>query len=144
VAPKAEKLSGFEPGEAGFVKAAVEDVMEQYSVDPARVYLHGFSTGGSFAYQLAFKYRELFRGLAAAASTMRTRPSENKPNVRLQFHFVCGDKDNSYRAVKAAADALLRMKFPVSFTTIPDRDHKYPPPEEIEEMGRWADCLDRI
>ena len=119
-------------------------MMQRYSVDPARVFLHGFSSGGTFAFHLAFKYRDLFHGVAAAAAQMRTRPDENKPDARLQFHMVCGDKDNSYQGVQNAVNALRRLKFPVSFTTIPDRDHKYPSTEDIWEIGRWADCLDRI
>jgi len=144
LAPKAEKLAGFQPNEATFVKAAVEQFIEQYSIDSARVFLHGYSSGGRFAYHLAFKFRETFRGVAAAAAVMRTRPGENKPDSRLQFHLVCGDKDNAYGSVQATVKALRRMKFPVSFTTIKARAHKYPPTEEVREIGRWADCLDRI
>jgi hypothetical protein len=39
---------------------------------------------------------------------------------------------------------LQAMKFPISFTVIKDHGDKYPADEPIEEIGRWADSLDRI
>lgn len=142
--PKAEQIGGWTPNEAEFVKDAVEQFSEQYAVDKNRVFLHTYSTGGQFAFPLAFKYREQFRGVAAAAAPLRSRPPENDPDYRVQFHLVCGDQDNLFRAVQQTASGLRRLKYPVSFTTISGRDHRYPAEEQTEEIGRWADCLDRI
>ena len=144
LAPKAEEISGWSLNEAGFVKEAVEHFTKTYSIDPDRVFLHSHSKGGGFAYHLAFKYRELFRGVAVVAFPLRTPPPENKPGLRLQFHFVCGEKDNLYRAVQATVNGLRRIKYPASFTTVKDLDHRYPPTGQVREVGRWADCLDRI
>ena len=144
VAPKAAKIAGWNLNEAQFVKDALEQFTQTYAVDSARIFLHSFSKGGRFAYHLTFKYRELFRGVSVAAAPLRVRPPENKPEFRLQFHLVCGDKDSRFRLVQATAAGLRRLKFPVSFTTIKDRDHKYPSEEYVREIGRWADSLDRI
>ena len=144
LSPKAKKVSGWNPSEAGFVKDAVEQIQKKYSIDKSRVFLHGFSDGARFAYHLAFKYRELFRGLAVAAEPLKSPAPENKPEFRLQFHFLCGDKDNLYSQVSRTVTNLRRMKFPASFTTINEYTHKYPPPLDVEEIGRWVDALDRI
>jgi len=146
LAPKAEKVNGWSPNEAEFVKDAVEEFTDKYTVDPARIFLHSFSKGGGFAYQLAFKYREKFRGVAVAAAGIspRSRPPENHPNFRLQFHLVCGDKDNQLRAVQGTVSGLKRLKYPVSFTLVKELDHRYPSGEDVMEINRWADCLDRI
>jgi serine protease Do len=142
--PKAAKIGGWTQNEAEFVKDALGRLTEEYSIDKNRVFLHTYSTGGKFAYQLAFKYREQFHGLAAAAAPLRTRPPESDPDYRMQFHLLCGDKDNLYRAVQRTVSGLKRLKHPVSFTTLTGRAHKYPADEEVLEIGRWADCLDRI
>ncbi|MBT6156570.1 MAG: PDZ domain-containing protein [Planctomycetaceae bacterium] len=142
--PKAQQVSGFTPNEAEFVKDALEQMTEKYSIDTNRVFLHTYSNGGKFAYQLAFKYREQFHGVAAAAAPLRTRPPENDPDYRMQFHLLCGDKDSLFRNMQQTVGGLKRLKYPVNFTTMKGRAHKYPAEEETEEIGRWADCLDRI
>jgi serine protease Do len=142
--PKAQQLSGFTPNESEFVKDALEQMTDKYSIDTNRVFLHTYSNGGKFTYQLAFKYREQFHGVAAAAAPLRTRPPENDPDYRMQFHLLCGDKDSLFRNVQQTVRGLKGVKFPVSFTTMKGRARKYPAEEETEEIGRWADCLDRI
>jgi serine protease Do len=145
LAPKAEKIGGWELNEAEFVKEALEEFVEQYPIDRRRVFVHSYSTGGPFAYHLAFKYRELFPGIATAAAPMlNIRPPDNHPNFRQQFHLVCGDKDPSFPPVQLTVNGLRRLKFPASFAVVKDRDHKYPASEELQEIGRWADLLDRI
>ena len=144
ISPKAQKIGGWSPHEAEFVKDALEQFAKQYPVDPGRVFLHSFSSGGRFAYRLAFKYRELFHGLAMVAAPLQEPPPENAPDYRLQFHLVCGEKDSLYRAVQQTVGGLRRLKFPISFRSIVGWDHKYPPDEQVREIARWADCLDRI
>lgn len=144
LAPKAGKLGGWTPNEAEFVKDAVDEFSDDYSIDPARVFLHSFSDGGKFAFQLAFKYREVFRGICPVAAALRTRPVENSPEFRLQFHFVCGEADPLNRVVQRSVAGLRRLKFPVSSTTVKKLGHKYPADETVKEIARWAACLDRI
>lgn len=144
LAPKADKLGGWTPNEAEFVKDAVDEFSDDYSIDPSRVFLHSFGDAGTFAFQLAFKYRELFRGICPVAAALRTRPVENSPEFRLQFHFVCGDGDPLNRPVQASVAGLRKLKFPVSSTTVKKTGHKYPGSETLREIARWADCLDRI
>jgi serine protease Do len=143
LAPKAEKLAGWSDNEAEFVKDAVEDIKKKYAIDDSRI-LHTFGDAGNFTYKLAFKYRELFRGIAAVSAPLRTAPQENSPEFRLQFHMVCGDKDSLYRNVQQSVAGLKKRKYPVSFTTVKGRDRKYPPAVQMKEIARWADALDRI
>jgi serine protease Do len=132
------------PNEAEFVKDAVAEIREKYNIDERRVFLHGYTDGAAFAYHLAFKYRDVFRGLSPAAMPITERPPENKPDARLAFHLVCGADDPMREAVEATATVLKRMKFPVSVTTVDGLGRDYPPEAILEEIGRWADCLDRI
>ena len=55
---------------------------------------------------------------------------------------------NNARNLSKQPDAIdlriLELASEQSFTTMKGRARKYPAEEETEEIGRWADCLDRI
>jgi len=142
--PKAEKVGGWTPLEAEYVKDCVTWMKEKYPVDPQRILLHGYSSGGPFAGHLAFKYRDTFRGLALASQPLIGTLPENEPDLRQQFYLVCGDQDPLFAAAKATADGVRAAKYPVVFTPLPGEKHVYPPEDALDEIARWADCLDRI
>ncbi len=144
LAPKAAQIQGWQLNEADFVKAAVEHFQNTYRVDPDRVFLHAYSTGGGFAAYLAFTQRKLFRGLAIAGAPLQMAPPENDPDERLSFLFICGRNDDLFTRVEKSVELLRQIKYPVNFTPVDELDHRYPPPQQVEEMGRWADSLDRI
>lgn len=144
LAPKAEKIAGWMPLEAEYVRDCVAWAQEKYKIDPERVLLHGYSSGGTFAWHLAFKYRELFRGVAMASQPLLMPLPENEPDFRQQFYLVCGADDPLLEPVKVSAEAIKRAKYPVVLTTIPGMAHKYPSDAELDEVARWIDCLDRI
>lgn len=142
--PKSAKLGAWNADEAEFVKDTVDQFTQRYTIDPNRVFIHSFSSGGTFAWQLVFKYREVFRGAAVSSQPLAQRPPDNAPSYRQQFLLTCGDKDPLFAAVQATVKGLQNLKFPCSFTKEADKDHKYPSGETSQEIGRWADCLDRI
>ena len=144
VAPKADKPSGWQPGEAEFIKQLIGHIREKHTIDANRIVLHSYGTGAGIACLVSTKHRELVRGVVIAGAPFLTRPTDNDPEFRQQFLFVCGDGDKILSKVNAAVDALRKLKFPVSFTTIKGFGAKYPEEIVIEEIGRWVDSLDRI
>ena len=144
VAPKADKPSGWQPGEAEFIKQLIGHIRGKYTIDASRIVLHSFGTGAGIACMVGTKHRDLIRGVVIAGAPFLARPTDNDPEFRQQFLFVCGDGDKILSKVNAAVDALRKLKFPVSFTTIKGFGAKYPEEIVIEEIGRWVDSLDRI
>jgi len=144
LAPKAGQIAGWIPDETEFVKDAVEQFLEKYSIDRSRVVAHGYGTGGNFAYQVGFKYRQLFKGISTVAAPLATPPPDNEPDFRLQFHLISGESDPAHFGVEATARGLREMKFPVVNTTIDGVGHKYPPADYVTEIAIWIDALDRI
>jgi serine protease Do len=144
VAPKAAKLAGWTANESEYVKDVIEKFKERYNVDANRVAIHGFGNGGAFAAQTAFKHREQIRGVILAGASIRRSPAENEPELRLQFHLVCGDKDPQIVTVRRTESGLKRLKFPTTLRIMKDVPHKYPTSDAVEEIGRWLDSLDRI
>ncbi len=144
VGPRAKEIAGWNLNEAGFIEAMVKGMQQKYEIDDQRIVLHGYSDGCRFAYHLAFKYRSLFRGVAASSEPLKAAPPENRPDLRLQFFLSCGDKDNLHRRVQQTRGRLAAMKFPVTLISVPGDDHNYPPLMVLDAIGRWIDMLDRI
>ena len=142
--PKSAKLGEWSLDEAEFVKDTADQFVERFAIDPSRVFIHSFSTGGTFAWHVNFKYRETFRGAAISGQPLKERPPENSPSYRQQFHLTCGSKDPLFPQVQATAKGLQAFKYPCSFTKEEGRDAKYPAGEQVQEIARWADSLDRI
>ena len=144
LAPKAEKLGGWTLSESQAITDSIKKFQEDYSIDDRRVFLHAYSSGGTLAYHTAFKERELIRGLAVVSSALRTRPPDNTPLYRMQILINCGDKDDAFRRVQTTASGLKRLKYPVTNMIGKGRAHKYAPANELGEIARWVDALDRI
>ncbi len=144
VGPKADQVARWTPGEAKFVEGLVSHIREKYTIDPQRIIVHSHGSGGAMACLLSTRQREVFRGLVLAGAPFQGPIVDQEPEFRQQFHFVCGSDDKALNAVKKAVEALRKMKFPVSLATVKGLGAKYPAEAEIDEIGRWADCLDRI
>ena len=52
----------------GFIETLIIDLQEQLSIDPDRIYVTGFSTGGMFSYALACFSNEPIAGVAAVSA----------------------------------------------------------------------------
>jgi serine protease Do len=144
LAPKAGQIGGWIPDESEFVKDTVELFLEKYSIDRSRVVLHTYGGSGPFTYQLAFKHRQIFKGISTVAAPLLAPPPDNEPDFRLQFHLLCGDNDPQVRGVIMSARGLGELKFPVVNRTVEGLGHKYPPAEYVSEIAIWIDSLDRI
>jgi serine protease Do len=144
LAPKAGQIAGWIPDEIEFVKDTVEMFLEKYSIDRSRVVLHGYGSGGGFAYQVAFKHRALFKGVSTVAVPLMAPPPDNEPELRVQFHLTSGDNDPLHRGVQATVKGLRDMKFPVAEMTLDGAGHKYPTGDYLSEIAIWIDALDRI
>lgn len=136
--------AGWQANEAEFVHETVVAFQKKYSIDAERVVLHGYGKSGSFAAHLTFKHRDLFRGLILASSPIVERPPENLPEYRLQFHLICGSKDPAHPFLERNANALRTLKYPATFTSLPDLEHRYPNTDGVDAMVRWIDSLDRL
>lgn len=144
VGPKADQVARWTPGEAKFIEGLVTQVREKYTIDPQRIFLHSHGSGAPMACLLSTRQREVFRGLVLTGAPFQGPAAEQEPDFRQQFNFVCGGDDKALPNVKKAVEALRKLKFPVAFTTVKGLGSKYPADAEIDEIGRWADSLDRI
>lgn len=69
--------------DVGFIRAVLERVMRQLSIDRERVYATGMSNGAMMAYRLACEMPETIRAVAAVAGTDNTRSCKPAQPVSL-------------------------------------------------------------
>ena len=97
-----------------------------------------------FAAKVAFRFPELFRGIALASVALKSPPPEHSPEFQFQFHLIYGDRDPAGPFVQKTAAGLSRLKFPVTLRKIEGHRAGYPSADAVEEMARWLDALDRL
>ena len=145
LAPKCQVSQlGWQPNEIEFIKDLTDEFLKTYSIDRRRVVLHGMGAGGNMAYVLALQHRELYRGLLVIQTPSKVPPPDHEPDFRLQYFLVEQEKSPTAKALKATADSLKKLKFPVSYRVLNSAPGSYPTPTESTEFGRWIDLLDRI
>ena len=100
--------------DVGFLKAVIERVSTQASVDRRRVYATGMSNGGLMAYRLACELPDMIRAIAPVAGTDNTtacQPSRPVPVI----HFHARDDSHVLFNGGAGPDALAET----NFTSVP-------------------------
>ncbi len=146
VGPAAQDLIRWNQDESEFVKEVVEAMQSRYAIDSKRIFLASHANGSEFAFHLAFKYRELFRGVAVSNSSIKDRPPETDPDYPLSLYFVLNANNPLNQLLQPQIEAIRKMNYPTVFELIKNDDQAggYLGKPQLEEIGRWADSLDRI
>lgn len=143
VAPKSVDQMRWLPGEAALVDRLLGEITSTYHVDSARVVVHGYETGGSLAFLAAFRNREMIRAVAAVEAAPTGQPPESDPFDRFAIYMASASKSRVARPIEVALAALRKMKIPVVAKNLGDVP-RYLNADELVELVRWIDTLDRI
>lgn len=145
VAPKSGDRARWQPTEARFVRRALDDILKNYHVDSSRVLMHGHEGGAAMAYVVGFTNRDVVRAVAAVDAPLPrvAQLPETDPVERLAFYTTLATKTDATPAVEAGIKRLREMKFPVSVHDVGDQP-RYLTTEELQQLVRWIDSLDRI
>lgn len=65
--------------DVGFLDRVIDDAIPRFNIDPARVYMAGYSNGGFMAVRYACAHPEKVAGIAAVAATIRRSVSTSCP-----------------------------------------------------------------
>ena len=143
LAPKAADPQRWEPMELELVDRLLDKVSATYNVDRARIVVSGQQGGGTMAYLAAFRNRELVRAVAAVDAVPLGRPPDNDPLHRLAVYTTTAKKSGNVRSIEQTVSKLREMKIPVTVKDLGEnpRDLKA---DELAELARWIDMLDRI
>jgi polyhydroxybutyrate depolymerase len=69
--------------DVGFVSQAIDEVKSHLNVDPACIYMVGYSNGGMLAYLFPAKRPETLAAVAVIASTIGSRSSPSAPEMKV-------------------------------------------------------------
>lgn len=146
VGPLAQEVIRWNKDESEFVKDVVESFKTRYSIDTKRIFLVSHADGSDFAFQLAFKHRALFRGIAVSESSLKSQPPETDPDYPLSLYFILNSKNPFNRILQPRIESIRKMNYPTVFQLIKNQNPAglYLDKPHLEEIGRWADSLDRI
>jgi serine protease Do len=145
LAPQSADPARWQPTEIEFIRKAYDDLAGRCTIDPQRVVVHGHEAGGAMAILTSFAHREVIRGVAAvdAALPARITPPANDPLQRLAIYLTTTEGGPLAERVKQNAEALRKMGYPVTVKNL-GAQSRYLNAEEVEELARWVDTLDRL
>ena len=140
--PRAEDLSGWAATDEQHIKDIVDWVQDHYSIDAQRIAVMGSEDSSVFATRLAFKYRDVFRGLITLEGPLRIPPPENDPDHRLFFTFVAAPETRERERIEKSVELLREKKFPTSLLDAEEAG-KFSL-DLVNSLVQWLDALDRL
>ncbi len=145
LAPRSGDKTKWRPTEARFVRRAIDSAMKTFSVDPARVVMHGHQGGAAMAYLVGLLNREVVRAVAAVDAPLprvaQLPPPE--PVRRLAFYTTLATNTEQTAAIERGIEQLREAKYPVVVQEIGEQA-RYLTAEELQSLVEWFDSLDRI
>jgi serine protease Do len=145
LAPQATDVVKWSPTDSEFVMKCLETASARYRIDPSRVVAHGYQAGGAMAYYLAFAHRDTFTGVAAIDAPLpgMGKIADNEPGKRLSvFAGTCTNARFAER-IAASLTALRAAEYPVTVKEL-GAEPRYLQADELTELVRWIDALDRF
>ena len=144
LAPQPKSDKQWTRTEVEFIRKPVDQAIATYNIDPTRVVVYGHQAGGAMAYLTAFQSPELFSGVIAvdAGLPARMQLPDNGPISRIAIYTTLVKSSRLAERVNQGIEKFREMKYPVTVKEVPlPRDLNE---DEIDELARWIDALDRI
>ncbi|MBT4864000.1 MAG: hypothetical protein HON53_02620, partial [Planctomycetaceae bacterium] len=104
----------------------VTTMLKRYPIDPDRVYLMGFSAGGSGAMHLASCYPDQFAAVLPLVAAGNNYPLANFKNLPVAFHHGDRDWTSSICNVRVQAQKMQALGFPTILKEYPGAGHSIP------------------
>ena len=144
LAPQAANPARWSATEVEFIRKALAELSDGYTVDPNRIVAHGYRAGGAMAFLFGFTHRNRVRGVASieAPVPQRARPPANDPIQRMAIYAAFPQRGRAAARLRIQVKALTDLKYPVTTRTLPKS--RYLTSSEIAELARWIDLLDRL
>jgi serine protease Do len=142
-APKSVDSKKWTPRDVDLVNHLIKQIDDKYNIDPLRVVVHGYETGGTLASFVAFRSREIIRAMAVVAAPLTVIPQENDPQYRFAAFIATSGKSPAARSVEKVLAMLREINIPLTVKKLGD-EPRYLNSEELAELARWIDMLDRI
>jgi predicted esterase len=119
----------------------IPQLSKEYSVDPAQVWIGGFSAGGFMAAAVEVQYHKLFAGAVIMGSgdvyAQRFKDDYRMAAVEGHFYLFVGEKDPNNPVMKQTDKNLETFGCKnKKFVEVPGIGHTYRP-EDVQDIGKW-------
>lgn len=143
--PKAADINKWQTNDAAFIKKAIDDVAAHYNVDGSRVAITGYSASGSMAWLTALANSDTIRAVVAIEAPLPAalKLAEAEPATRRWFWISSSTKSPQRSAIAATSKRFAAAKLPLVEHSTGD-DVRDLNAEELMQLGRWLDSLDRL
>lgn len=145
LAPQATDVLKWSPTDSEFVMKCLETAGSRYTIDKSRVVAHGYQAGGAMAYLLAFAHRDTFRGVAAIDAPLpgTGKVADKEPGKRLAVFAGVSTNARFAARIESSLNALRAAEYPVTVKEL-GVEPRYLQADELTELVRWIDALDRF
>jgi serine protease Do len=145
LAPTAKDAKRWDPAETAMLRRAAMQIVGQYNIDRRRVAVVGQEAGGSMAWLLALSARGLVRGVVAieAPLPLGTELPQTEPAAPLAIYAAWPAQSRVVLRITKGLDELRSQKFPVTIRSLGEKSRPLDD-NELAELARWIDALDRI
>lgn len=119
------------------LKALLDDIVTEYNIDDSRIYLIGYSMGGTGAWYMAYKYPDLFAAVAPMSGNTNPWWASRLKDIPIwAFH---GGKDKSIPVseTEEMATAIKKEGGSIKVSIDPERGHSPPSIAQHEELFEW-------
>ncbi|MDA0832535.1 MAG: PDZ domain-containing protein [Planctomycetota bacterium] len=141
--PKSERVE-WSPEHVDFVKEAIDEITRRYNVDPYRKVILSYRGAGGFAQFLVNKEQSLFAGVAMWESPLLIPPPDHEPDHHWQWYLGCHAEYPMRTAIEKSTEKLREMKYPAALSIWSGNADEFPLQDNVEELARWIDALDRL
>jgi serine protease Do len=141
--PKGADPARWQSHDKTVVQELVVMVAEQYTIDRTRVVVCGRPSSARLCSDLAFGARHAIHGLVLFDAAPSGKPADNEPATPLAVYLARAAKSPRAEAIAAGVEQLRRAKYPVTIKDL-GPDPRELSAEELAELARWIDALDRL
>ncbi len=143
VVPKSLGPTRWQTREAAIIPPLIAKIAEQYSVDPNRVVVFGARSGGTVAMAAGFRYARLVRGVIAVDAPVEGSVPEPNPARRVEFYVATAARSPAATLVRQAIAQMRKWHYPLVVKELGEEPRELNA-DEVAELARWIDTLDRI
>ncbi len=143
LAPKAVDSRRWDRIELPLIRKLIDQASADYSIDPARIVLAGYESGGAVAMVAATQNRDVIRGVAVIDGPLAAQLGPNEPLQRLAFYVATSPQSRHAKIIQSTIERLREAKYPVTVRRLGETSHPLAP-EERAELSRWIDALDQL
>jgi polyhydroxybutyrate depolymerase len=132
--------------DVGFIKAMIEKISSDYSIDKKKIFITGMSNGGMMTYRIACELSDVITGIASVAGTDNTISCSPTHPVSV-LHIHAKDDDHVLFNGGAGQGSFRNEKQVTNFTSVPATIAKWvkfngcsdKPKRILEKSGAWCD-----